>query len=376
MPFNASEVARQIEHSKSGAKAEADARAEAIELARRIYEAVGETEWELRVRDAAARRWVAAPLSPLHAFPQHAPHPPSYRVVATDSSFIAPDKHRGALCYLINIGRVMIQYGHMPSAEIDNTPTHYPELPADSEELYSARILGAKCALLELKELYNWSRQYRADVALLDGSLMQLVNMLSQETTVKSLMSEYLDILRDFERIGVPVVGYISQPDSGMVMRAIRLLACEQETPHEQRPIEPCTCSPLWSINDADLFWTLLNDGELSPIFEAVFTYLVSENSSIAKELVFGYLGTQYEIARLEFPLWVAQQGLLEKTIEIIMHQNVLGRGYPNAITLAHQFAVLHNADREAYYFLLERAGLLHATTEKARGKRAIGQAI
>lgn len=376
LPFNAAEVARQIEQSKSGARAEATARADAIELARRIYAAVGETEWELRVRDAAARRWVAAPLSPLHDFAQHAPHPPSYRVVATDSSFIAPDKHRGAMSHLVNVGRVMIQYGHLPTAEIDNIPSHYPELPADSEELYSARLLGAKCALRELEELYNWSRQYRADVALLDGSLMQLVYMLSNEKAVSALMSQYLEILRDFERISVPVVGYISQPDSGMVMRAIRLLACEQETPHEQRPIEPCTCSSLWSINDADLFWTLLDDGELSPIFEAVFTYLVSENSGIAKELVFSYFGTQYEVARLEFPLWVAQQGLLEKTIEIIMHQSVLGKGYPNSLTLAHQFAVLHNTDREAYYFLLERAGLLSGPTEKARGKRMIGQAI
>ena len=376
MPFNAAEVARQIEHSKTGARAEADARAEGIDLARRIYMAVGETEWELRVRDAATRRWVAAPLSPLHTFPAHAPHPPSYRVVATDSSFVAPDKHRGALCYLINVGRVMVQYGHLPSAEIDNTPNHYPELPADSEELYSARVLGAKCALRELEELYNWSRQYRADVALLDGSLMQLVYMLSNEKTVSTLMADYLEILRAFERIGVPVVGYISKPDSGMVMRAIRLLACEQDTPHEQRPTEPCTCSTLWNINDADLFWTLLDEGELSPIFEAVFTYLVSENSGIAKELTFAYLGTQYEVVRLEFPLWVAQQGLLERTIEIILHQSVLGKGYPNALTLAHQFAVLHNTDRESYYYLLERAGLLHAPTEKARGKRMIGQAI
>jgi hypothetical protein len=72
----------------------------------------------------------------------------------------------------------------------------------------------------------------------------------------------------------------------------------------------------------------------------------------------------------------VARQGLLDKTIEVILHQCVLGKGYPNALTLAHQFAVLHNADRESYYFLLERAGLLHNPTEKAQGKRMIGQAI
>ena len=73
----------------------------------------------------------------------------------------------------------------------------------------------------------------------------------------------------------------------------------------------------------------LVNEGELSPLFEATFTYLVTANSQIAKELSFAYLGTEYEIARLEFPLWVARQGLLDKTIEIILHQCVARQGLP-----------------------------------------------
>ena len=63
MPFDAAEVARQIQESKDGSHYDVQARIDALKLARRIYEAVGETEWELRVRDAATRRWVAAPLS-------------------------------------------------------------------------------------------------------------------------------------------------------------------------------------------------------------------------------------------------------------------------------------------------------------------------
>ncbi|HYP41933.1 MAG TPA: hypothetical protein VEX13_16365, partial [Chloroflexia bacterium] len=60
----------------------------------------------------------------------------------------------------------------------------------------------------------------------------------------------------------------------------------------------------------------------------------------------------------------------------IMLHQCKLGQGYPNSLTLAHQFAALHNNDRESYYFLLERAGLMRKPTEKAHGKRLIGQAI
>jgi hypothetical protein len=72
----------------------------------------------------------------------------------------------------------------------------------------------------------------------------------------------------------------------------------------------------------------------------------------------------------------VWEERKLDRVIECILHQARLGQGYPNALTLAHQYAVLHNTDRESYYFLLERAGLLRSTTEKALGKQKIGQAI
>jgi hypothetical protein len=376
MPFDAAEVARQIEASRGGVRNEESVRLDALELACRIYREVGEVAWEQRVQDAATRRWVAAPLSPLQRFPAHRSASPDYCVVATDSSFVAPDKHRGAMSHLINVGRVMILYGDRRAAEIDNTPNHYPEMPADEEEAFSGKLLSAKCAVRELQELYGWAKEYGAGVALVDGSLMQLVHILSKEAQVSRLMSEYLETLQAFEAIGVPVVGYISQPASGMVMRAIRLLACEQEIPHEERPDGPCTCRSLWSIDDSDLFRELLESGERSPVFQAVFRDLRGPNARIAEDVVFAYLGTQYEIARIEFPLWVANQGLLERTIEIILHQCALGRGYPNALLLAHQYAVLHNADRESYYFLLERAGMMRKPTEKAQGKRAVGQSI
>src|SRR5207253_8965772 len=120
MPFDAAEVARQIEQSRSSVQFEARARENALELALRIYQAVGETEWEQRVQDASAQRWVGLPLSQLHEELSIAPSASDYCVVGTDSSFIAPDKHRGSLSHLINVGRVMIHYGDNPIAELDN----------------------------------------------------------------------------------------------------------------------------------------------------------------------------------------------------------------------------------------------------------------
>lgn len=376
MPFDAAEVARQIEETRGGVRMEERARATALEMALRIYAEADETGWEQRVQDGLTRRWVGLPMSPLHETPRVAPSTLDYTVVATDSSFIAPDKHRGSFSHLINVGRVMIKYGDEQAAEIDNTPNHYCDMLVEGEETTSGRVLQAKCALRELQELYDWSKRYHPDVALVDGSLMQLVLVLSQEDAVKSFIAQYFGTLRAFRELGVPVLGYISRPDSQMVMRAVRMLGCEQETPCEQRPDHPCTCQMLWSINDADLFDPMLPPGQRSSVFTPTFSYLSGTNLQGFEDMVFAYMGTEHEIARLEFPRWVWEDGLLDRAMSIILHQCWLGGGYPNALTCAHQFAALHNADRESYFFLLERAGLMRGPTEKAHGKRSIGQAI
>lgn len=376
MPFDAAEVARQIEQSRHGARTQDKAREDALALALRIYNEAEETRWEQRVQDASARRWVGLPLSPLREVVSARPSTPDYCVVATDSSFIAPDKHRGALCHLINVGRVMISYGDEPSAELDNTPNHYDELLVGEEESMSGRLLQTKCALRELQELLAWANVYRPQVALVDGSLMQLVLVLSKDDEIQTLMAEYFHTLCAFRDISVPVVGYVSKPESQMVIRAIRMLACDKPAPCEKRPEDDCGCQPLWSINDADIFWSLLDTGQRSPVFAPEFSHLVGQNAQDIRQMVFTYLGTDYETARLEFPMWVWEDGLLDRAIAIILHQCKLGQGYPVSLTRAHQFAALHNADRESYFFLLERAGLLRKTSEKARGKRWIGQAV
>ena len=376
MPFDTAEVAKQIEQSRASVRAERQAQEEALALALRMYREVGESAWTERVHDSVARRWAGVPLTPLRQMARTEPCAPDYCVVASDSSFIAPDKHRGALCHLINVGRVMIRYGDERAAEISSVPNHYTDPLREGEEIMSSRVLGAKCALREIEELYGWAERYGADVALVDGSLMQLPLVLSSDPQVVRLTAEYLAFVNRFRDLGIPVVGYISQPASNMVMRALRMLACERPIPCEARPTDPCTCEPLWSIEDSDLFWALLETGERSPIFEPTFANFRGGNAEAFKGLVFSYLATQHEIVRLEYPLWVSEEGLLERATAIIQHQAWLGKGYPNSLTLAHQYAVLHNADRESYYFLLERAGLIRGVTEKARGKRAAGEKI
>jgi hypothetical protein len=312
------------------------------------------------------------------------PAGPDYTVVATDSSFVSPDKHRGSYCYLVNVGRVMVQYGDEPEAELDSAPTHCIDPLEEGEDwMVSGRVLQAQCAFHELDELACWSERFGADLALLDGSLMQLGLALSPSERVQKLVAEYSGRLADFESLGVPVVGYVSRPASQAVMYAARLFGCREAAESGLGPKAGCNarcrrpeCSGLWTLDDGGLFWELLDVGARSPVFQTRTVFGVQSKASFWEDMGFCYLRTPYEIARLEFPLWVADAGLLDRVQAIVLCQCALGEGYPRVLTLAHNFAVLRNEDRESYFFLLERAGLIETPSEKARGKRATGGRI
>jgi NurA domain len=384
MPYDHAEIARQIAASREQALAAHATRIDAAQDAAEIYLATLHADWERAVQDVRSKRLMGVPQTPLHEFPAVPPAGPDYTVVATDSSFVPPDKHRGSYCYLINVGRVMVHYGEEPAAELDSTPTHCAEPLIEGEDwMVSGRVLQAQCALQELTELHRWAAQFGADLALLDGSLMQLGLALSPSEQVHELMDEYGRKLAEFEQIGVPVVGYVSKPASQAVMHAARLLGCRAAREPGAARKDPCEarcsrieCSGLWTLDDGGLFWELLEDGCRSPVFKTHSAFGVHSSADFWDDMGFCYLATPYEVARLEFPLWVLEAGLLDRVQSIALSQCALGEGYPKVLTLAHNFAILRNEDRESYFFLLERAGLIQAPSEKARGKRATGGRI
>src|SRR5690348_7698539 len=126
MPYDHAAVARQIAASQGLADGLAGLRETGAEAAARLYQATPHAAWCDRVTEVLhqekTKRWIAQPITPLHTFAHEAPLDETYTVVATDSSYIPPDKHRGVECYLINVGRVMLHYGAEPHAELDSVP--------------------------------------------------------------------------------------------------------------------------------------------------------------------------------------------------------------------------------------------------------------
>src|SRR4029079_16781636 len=99
VPYDHTEIARQIAASRDQALAAQSTRADAALDAAEIYEQVDHDAWCEAIDGVQSKRLMAVPRTPLHTFTPGRPAAPHYTVIATDSSFIPPDKHRGAYCY-------------------------------------------------------------------------------------------------------------------------------------------------------------------------------------------------------------------------------------------------------------------------------------
>lgn len=120
-------------------------------------------------------------------------------------------------------------------------------------------------------------------------------------------------------------------------------------------------------LTDARLFDGLLQLGERSAIFEAgrgankSSRGMSTSGSTHAGEgarhqtCFFYFKSGAGDVARLEFPVWVAQNAeWLDRLHAVVLAQIERGNGYPVALMEAHEHAVVRGSERELFYQLLE----------------------
>ena len=97
------------------------------------------------------------------------------------------------------------------------------------------------------------------------------------------------------------------------------------------------------------------------------------DGKSYSKEICFTYLKINHgRPARLEFPKWVLRAGILDRVIDWVRAEAIVGGGYPYAIQAADAAAVITFADRQRFLRALEEFGLKHGIqTMQASSKQA-----
>jgi hypothetical protein len=336
---------------------------------------------------------VAGLVEPLASHIQPMDTPGDFSVVATDGSQIDVDRHQSARCYLINIGRVRLDYGQNPQATLESLP----RLCADDndlvitngtrEQVVEGALLNIKRSVDECGHLSKMAAELPSSqpaLAVIDGSLI-LWGLASKEYpdfVVEELLDKgfikYLDDMRNLaaER-PLALASYISFPRSTDVVNALRLALC----PHDladcdkycgQINIGKRPCDQVAGVQDRDLFTNLLGEGERSALFTSQ-SKIVRENYG-PHTVHFFYLKLEDEIARVEIPAWVAQDAAkLGLTHSLILDQCKRGQGYPVALSEAHEQAVVTGADRQNFQQLVEMLmadeQMSSSTSAKSRSK-------
>jgi len=313
----------------------------------------------------------ATPLEPIDTC-QDIPVPPAaHSVFATDGSQISPSHHEIAYCYLINIGRVMLHYGQSLLPVLDSLP----EVFYRQEDLYESRQwgiateewLGYRRTVSEIEALSDMACRWvnppgahtEPNLALVDGSLIYWFLDNLPTPARDRLLPPIFEAWEQLEAAKIPLMSYLSANRHTEAVRFLRYAACPYEVPDCQSYCDnnennklPCqVCDPL---RDTTLWQSLLSPGQRSAVWRssAPILNLYPEQCSIH----FCYLHVGAEIARVEFPAWLAQdQELLEQSLGILLAQVYKGYGYPVAIAESHNQAVVTSSDRARFFALLER---------------------
>ncbi len=312
-------------------------------------------------------------------------------VVAVDGSQVMPSHHEIYSCFLINIGTTVISYGsqHPPSLESQPTLFHrqadlYPKVDGQRihvDELYVSlerHILeletAAAQALLALKRDLPC-------LVLLDGSLIPWSLEKMPESYCQAFLNRATAALEALRQADIPLLGYISHSRSADLINCLRVCICPYKISNCKQFCHTLSedeypCAQVWPLADR-----LLLEGIL-PYRSRTASLLADTNSvrwlPAPQQTCFIYLNVGSEIARLEFPHWLADNpDLLDWACQRVLEQVEKGFGYPVCLTESHLQAVVKAADRNRFFNLLDEhlneavCGKFHISPKESSKRRS-----
>ncbi|MEB3173685.1 MAG: DNA double-strand break repair nuclease NurA [Cyanobacteriota bacterium] len=392
-------VAGQIPGMGNHLKKEAAASRQRLEKALALFRLCQQERerWLQQRRQWGERLFFAAaePVEPLDVFPTLPAPPPSHSVFATDGSQIAPSHHEIAYCYLLNIGRIMLHYGQNRHPLLDSLPQIYYQ----PEDLYAARQwgirteewMGHRRAALEAECLAELACRWvkppgphdEPNLAMMDGSLIYWFLETLPQAARERILNPILNAWEELRRHQIPFMGYLSFSRSTEAVNFLRLPACpfpEPNCPSHCDGLaegEKTPCQVFDPLRDASFWGHLLQPGQRSPLWRSSLRIL--DLYPPEQKIYFCYVHVGSEVARVEFPHWVATDAtLLNQALGIMLAQVQKGYGYPVALAEAHNQAVVRGSDRARFFALLEqqmaRSGLenMNISPKEARKRGSI----
>jgi len=370
-------IARQMQGLSEHLAAESVASRQRLEIAQKLMvEANARQEELVEIQEKWRDRFifsVPTPVEPLNSCIDIPIPPKIHTVIATDGSQISPSHHEIAYCYLINIGRVVFHYGQGRYPLLDSLP----EVFYRPEDLYVSRQWGIRVeewmgyrrtvseaiALAEL--VTSWVQSQREGnfqvptLALVDGSLIYWFLEGLPGDACDRILPPILAAWEQMRLAEIPLLGYISASRSTESLNLLRLQACPHSTPNcvvncGDSEDKKTPCQVFDNLRDTPFWLSTLKPGQRTPLWKSTMRILnlYGENHQI----YFCYVHVGSEIARIEFPAWVAENStLLDQALSLMLGQIQKGYGYPISLSEAHNHAVVRGEDRARFFAFLEQ---------------------
>lgn len=326
-----------------------------------------------RERDAGFRG--AAPLhEPINRAYTLPALPERATIIAADGSQIYPNIHTAAVYYLTNVGVFVYHHGldALPE-QITEPRLHYSEddVRDDKGQVVTNNAVNARRSVVELQVLAReaWHRREinAPIVAISDGPLLFWVG--KDVPDGHELEADYMGALvhlhdthaalkRDY-RQSASLIGYVDRPTSAFIVALLLLMSLPDE---DVRRSVLDAASELEGLTDRQLLFNLLRDhpGARSAL-------LVQQSPQNKRyhdkgenlEIAFFYLNIgalhDYQLARVEMPMWVARDAdAVNRVHALMVDQCRMMWRYPYALTRADELAVIRAHERSQLEELIE----------------------
>ncbi len=203
-------------------------------------------------------------------------------------------------------------------------------------------------------------------VVFFDGSLVVSFALTMPEHYRELYIESAVSLLKTSEELRIPLIGYIDTSYARDMITMLRRLDRQQSQP---------VLRDTKNIHDALLWSGRLQWGDRTPAMICARGDILESYGPYRESVAFCYLQSTANRppARLEFPRWMLDAGILEPVLDVVRAEVIAGNGYPYAIETADAVSVITMQDRNEFYAqfqnFIEKQGMKFTFSTKSVSK-------
>lgn len=203
------------------------------------------------------------------------------------------------------------------------------------------RFVGECDTLIDLMKSYQDAKI--KPICFFDGSLILSFAGQMQPARQHKYIQAVMDLLAASEHYRVPLVGYVDTSYAKDLVNMLEVLIGNQLG--ERISDGALLRSRMW-WGDRSVAFSCARDDRVEPV----------EGKKYYPDVHFVYLKTTADRSpsRLDLPRWLLDDGQLERVLDVVRAECVVGNGYPYPIETADAVAVITHQDRERFYRIFQ----------------------